>query len=237
MQILYCDAAEAWARNLQDSASANFDSVIDLHDFICYWLIILLTLVVAFGLSLFINKNNLIAMRNLNHGTVIELIWTILPAFILVAIALPSFKALYLADEILAANLTFKAVGHQWYWSYGFDDISNAIAYDSYMLASDSLEPGQLRLLDVDNALVLPVGTIIRLLATSTDVIHSFAMPSLGVKVDCIPGRLNQATLLINRTGTFYGQCSELCGAFHSFMPIRLDVVNAKQFVAWLKAN
>ena len=100
------------------------------------------------------------------------------------------------------------------------------------MLASDSLELGQLRLLDVDNALVLPVGTIIRLLATSTDVIHSFAMPSLGVKVDCIPGRLNQATLLINRTGTFYGQCSELCGAFHSFMPIKLDVVNAKQFVA-----
>jgi cytochrome c oxidase subunit 2 len=128
-------------------------------------------------------------------------------------------------------------IGHQWYWSYGFDDISNAIAYDSYMLASDSLEPGQLRLLDVDNALVLPVGTIIRLLATSTDVIHSFAMPSLGVKIDCIPGRLNQATLLINRTGTFFGQCSELCGAFHSFMPIRLDVVNAKQFVAWLKAN
>jgi len=191
----------------------------------------------GFWHELIIGKNNLIAMRNLNHGTVIELIWTILPAFILVAIALPSFKALYLADEILAANLTFKVIGHQWYWSYSFDDISNAIAYDSYMVASDSLELGQLRLLDVDNALVLPVGTIIRLLATSTDVIHSFAMPSLGIKIDCIPGRLNQATLLVNRTGTFFGQCSELCGAFHSYMPIRLDVANAKQFVAWLKAN
>ncbi|RYE23189.1 MAG: cytochrome c oxidase subunit II, partial [Sphingobacteriaceae bacterium] len=191
-----------------------------------------LALVVAFGLSLLLQANALLSMRNLSHGTVIELIWTILPAFVLVAIALPSFKALYLADEILSANLTLKVIGHQWYWSYAFDDIAEAISYDSYMLTADSLEPGQLRLLEVDNAVVLPIGTIIRLLGTSTDVIHSFAMPSLGLKVDCMPGRLNQATLLINRTGTFYGQCSELCGAFHSYMPIRMDVVSPKQFVA-----
>lgn len=234
---IYCDAAEAWQRNLQDSASTNFDSVNDLHDFICYWLIIMLALVVAFGFSLFLQKNNLIAMRNLNHGTVIELIWTILPAFVLVAIALPSFKALYLADEILAANLTVKLIGHQWYWSYNYDDIAEPIAYDSYMVPIEDLEKGQLRILEVDNPLVLPVGTIVRLLATSTDVIHSFAMPSLGIKVDCMPGRLNQVTVLANRTGTFYGQCSELCGTSHAFMPIKLDVVSPKQFVAWLKTQ
>ncbi|RYE15152.1 MAG: cytochrome c oxidase subunit II [Rickettsiales bacterium] len=160
-----------------------------------------------------------------------------LPAFVLVAIALPSFKALYLADEILAANLTVKLIGHQWYWSYNYDDIAEPIAYDSYMVPKEDLEPGQLRMLEVDNPLVLPVGTIVRMLATSTDVIHSFAMPSLGIKIDCMPGRLNQVTVLANRTGTFYGQCSELCGAFHAFMPIKLDVVSPKQFVAWLKSQ
>lgn len=160
-----------------------------------------------------------------------------MPGFVLIAIALPSFRALYMSDEIMSPNITIKAIAHQWYWSYSFDDIVTPIAFDSYMLTNDSLEPGMLRLLDVDNALVLPIGTIIRLLATSTDVIHSFALPSLGVKLDCMPGRLNQATILAHRTGTFFGACSELCGAYHSFMPIRLDVVSTSQYLAWLKSQ
>lgn len=157
----------------------------------------------------------------------------------MIAIALPSFKALYLADEILAANITVKIIGHQWYWSYNYSDVATAepIAYDSYMTLDDDLQKGQLRILDADDPLVLPVGTIVRLLVTSTDVIHSFAMPSLGVKVDAMPGRLNQVTVLVNRTGTFFGQCSELCGTNHAYMPIKLDVVTPKQFVGWLKSR
>lgn len=147
------------------------------------------------------------------------------------AIAVPSFRVLYLSDEILVPNLTVKSIGHQWYWSYSLDDLVDNLAYDSYMVASDQLETGQLRLLEVDNSLVLPIGTIIRVLTVSTDVIHSFAVPSLGIKVDAIPGRLNQTTVLINRLGSFYGQCSELCGAYHAFMPIRVDGVTTGQFV------
>lgn len=238
MNLLYCDAAQPYDKYLQDSASSNFDSVIDLHDSICYWLILILGLVLTIGFILVYNySNNLISYKDLTHGTVVELIWTILPALILVAIAIPSFRVLYLSDEILVPNLTVKAIGHQWYWSYNLDDLVDNLAYDSYMVADDTLELGQLRSLEVDNSLVLPVGTIVRLLTSSTDVIHAFAVPSLGVKLDAMPGRLNQTTILINRLGSFYGQCSELCGVAHAFMPIRVDGVTVGQFLGWTKSQ
>jgi cytochrome c oxidase subunit 2 len=230
--------AQPREKYFQDSASSNFDSVIDLHDSICYWLILILGLVLTIGFILVYNyRNSLISYKNLTHGTMVELVWTILPALILVAIAIPSFRVLYLSDEILVPNLTVKAIAHQWFWSYGFDDIVDSLEYESRMIDEKELEKGQLRFLEVDNSLVLPVGTIVRLLATSTDVIHAFAVPSLGVKLDAMPGRLNQSTILINRLGSFYGQCSELCGLGHAFMPIRVDAVTTGQFIGWVKAQ
>jgi len=186
---------------------------------------------------LFFRTNSLLSMRDVTHGTVIELIWTIIPALVLIAIAIPSFRVLYITDEVLAPNITIKAIAHQWYWSYCYDDLLHNIAYDSYMTSTDMLDQGALRLLDVDNSIVLPIGTIVRVLTTSTDVIHSFAIPSLGIKLDAMPGRLNQTNVLINRTGTYFGQCSELCGTYHAFMPIKLDAVSTEQFVGWLNSN
>lgn len=233
-----CDSAQPYDKYLQDSASSTFDSVIDLHDSICYWLILIVGLVLTMGVILVHNyRNSLVSYKDLTHGTVVELVWTILPALILVAIAVPSFRVLYLSDEILVPNLTVKAIGHQWYWSYSIDDLAQPIDFPSYMARDDMLEQGQLRLLEVDDPLVLPIGTIIRILTSSTDVIHSWAVPSLGLKLDAMPGRLNQTTVLINRLGSFYGQCSELCGVEHAFMPIRVDGVTPGQFVGWLRAK
>jgi cytochrome c oxidase subunit 2 len=234
---LYCDAAQPYDKYFQDSASSNLDSVIDLHDSICYYLIIVVGLVLTMSFILIYNyNNNIVGYRDITHGTVVEVVWTILPALILVAIAVPSFRALYLADEILSPVVTVKCVGHQWYWSYNYDDLLEPLAYDSYMVDTDTLEKGQLRLLDVDNSVVLPVNTLIRILTMSTDVIHAWAVPSLGIKLDAMPGRLNQTTVLINRLGSFYGQCSELCGTAHAFMPIRIDAVKPDQFVSWMES-
>lgn len=151
--------------------------------------------------------------------TLIELIWTITPAFVLIAIAFPSFKLLYLMDEVIDPAMTIKALGHQWYWSYEYSDFVNedgeSIEFDSYLVPTDDLEEGQLRLLEVDNRVVVPVGTHIRFIVTGADVIHSFAVPSLGLKIDAIPGRLNQTSVLVEREGVYYGQCSEICGVHH----------------------
>jgi len=186
-----------------------------------FYLIILLILVVWFLISGLINTNYV----QIAHGNLIELIWTLTPAGILWGIGLPSLKLLYMMDEILDSELTIKAIGNQWYWNYELTDKENVII-ESYMLDDDSLELGDLRLLTVDNELVLPINTNIRLLVTSNDVIHSFAVPSLGLKSDAIPGRLNATGLIINRTSNYYGQCSELCGVLHGFMPISIKAVN-----------
>lgn len=148
--------------------------------------------------------------------TLIETVWTITPALILIAIAFPSFRLLYLLDEVISPTITIKVSGHQWYWSYEYSDYvtdsGDAIEFDSYMIPESDLELGQFRLLDVDNKMIIPMDTHVRLIVTSTDVIHSFGVPSLGLKLDCCPGRLNQASILVDREGTFYGQCSEICG-------------------------
>lgn len=235
-----CDASETWNLNLQDSATASYDSIVDLHDSICYWLVLTIGLVCIMAAIMSyraISNPNIISMRDMSHGTAIEMIWTILPAIILIAIALPSFRVLYITDEVLSANMTIKAIGHQWYWSYQYDDMLHNIAYDSYMVSSDMLSAGQIRLLEPDAALVLPIGMICRLLATSSDVIHSFAMPSFGLKLDAMPGRLNQSHILAARLGSYYGQCSELCGSYHAFMPIKIDVVSVPMFISWLRSN
>ena len=192
-----------------------------------YYLIILLILVLWYFISSLLNKNYI----NIAHGNIIELIWTITPAGILWGIGLPSLKLLYMMDEILDSELTVKAIGNQWYWNYELTDKDNIII-ESYMI--QDLELGDLRLLTVDNDLVLPINTNIRLLVTSNDVIHSFAIPSLGLKSDAIPGRLNATGLIINRTSKYYGQCSELCGVLHAFMPITVHAVTIPEYLNYL---
>ncbi len=220
----------------QDPASDWMYAIIDLHDRIIFYLIILLAIVLWVLASALLNTNHL---AYLHHGNLIELIWTLTPAAILWAIGLPSLRLLYIMDEVQDAELTIKAIGNQWYWSYEYTDyIENGLnlAFDSFMVDDASLEEGDLRNLTVDNYQVLPVNTSIRLLVSSNDVIHAFAIPSLALKTDAIPGRLNSTGFIINRPSTFYGQCSELCGILHGFMPIGLKAVNLPSYLSFIEA-
>jgi len=234
------DIAEPWQLSFQDSATKIMEGIINLHNWIFFYLIIISIFVVWFIIVIIkefnVNKHP-ISNKNLKDGTLIEVIWTLTPALILITIALPSFKLLYLMDEILDPTITIKAVGRQWYWEYEYSDyISPEINFESYMIPTDDLKEGQLRLLEVDNRLILPSQTSIRVIVTAADVLHAWAVPSLGVKMDCVPGRLNQTSLYIKRNGVYYGQCSELCGVQHGFMPIVIEVVNINDYIAWLKA-
>jgi len=169
----------------------------------------------------------------------IEIIWTIVPALLLIVIAVPSFALLYSVDEVLDPSITFKIVGHQWYWSYEYSDYSveNDIVFESYMLPEDELTIGDLRLLEVDQRVVLPVDSHIRLIITSSDVLHCWTIPSFGVKIDACPGRLNEASLFVQREGTFYGQCSEICGVNHGFIPICVEIVSIQNYIEWISTK
>uniref|UniRef100_UPI0030E3F59A cytochrome c oxidase subunit II n=1 Tax=Duolandrevus obsidianus TaxID=2715842 RepID=UPI0030E3F59A len=216
--------------NLQNSSSPLMEQLIMFHD---HTLLILsmITILVAYVMTtLFFNG---FLNRYLLEGQSIEVIWTILPAITLIFIALPSLRLLYLLDESMDPLITLKTIGHQWYWSYEYMDFKKPIEFDSYMSTPDNLN--SFRLLDVDNRTTLPVNTQIRTLVTAGDVIHSWTVPALGVKTDATPGRLNQINFLINRPGVLYGQCSEICGANHSFMPIVIESVNLKTFISWIK--
>merc|ERR1711934_1072479 len=192
-------------------------------------------------LVLYNAETNTDKIDNFTHATTVEIVWTIVPAIILMIIAVPSFALLYSMDEMLDPAVTLKVVGHQWYWSYEYSDYNTSeedtINFDSYMIAEDDLELGQLRLLEVDNRVVLPINTHIRVLITSTDVIHAWAIPSLGIKSDAYPGRLNQVNTFIKREGIFHGQCSELCGVNHGFMPIVVEAVSLRDYVSWISAK
>lgn len=234
MKLIFADFAVNWTFGFQDPASEWMYGIIELHDKIIFYLIIILITVFWFFFSSLTQKDHL---RYLHHGSLIELIWTITPAIILWAIGIPSLVLLYLMDEILDAEITIKAIGNQWYWSYEYTDYTDIdINYDSFLVNEDDLELGDLRLLTVDNYLILPVNTSIRLLVTSNDVIHSFALPSLAIKCDAIPGRLNSAGLIFTRPSTFYGQCSELCGILHGFMPIGIHAVNLNSYINFLSS-
>lgn len=173
--------------------------------------------------------------RYLVDGTLLEIIWTIIPAIILILIALPSLKLLYLMDEVMDPALTIKAIGHQWYWSYEYSDYqTETLEFDSYMVPTSDLNKGDFRLLEVDNRLVVPINTHVRVLVTGADVLHSFAVPALAIKMDAVPGRLNQTGFFIKRPGVFYGQCSEICGANHSFMPIVIEAVSLDKYISWI---
>lgn len=222
-----------WAQiGFQNRASPLIEQLIFFHDHALLILILITTLVGYFILSLITNK---FVNRYLLDGQIIEIIWTVLPAVILIILALPSLRLLYLIDETTEPRITLKTVGHQWYWSYEYSDFKD-IEFDSYIVPSNTLENGQFRLLEVDNRVVLPYLTQVRLLVTAGDVIHSWTIPSLGIKADAVPGRLNQLNVFFSRPGVFYGQCSEICGANHSFMPISVEAVNPSDFLNWVKS-
>jgi cytochrome c oxidase subunit 2 len=238
---IFNDAPQPWQVGFQDSAAPGFEGITDLHDSIFFYLVVIsigVFWVLASVIVNFSHKNSPIVYKYSNHGTLIELIWTITPAFVLIAIAFPSFKLLYMLDEVVTPVMTIKVVGHQWYWSYEYADFINesgeAIEFDSYMVPDNDLELGQLRLLEVDNKIVVPVKAHIRFVVTSTDVIHDFAVPSLGLKIDAVPGRLNQTSFIALRPGVFRGQCSEICGVYHGFMPIAVEALPKNEFLFWL---
>nr|ARH54903.1 cytochrome c oxidase subunit 2 [Campyloscelina sp. AH-2016] len=218
---------------LQDSAAPLMEQLTFFHDHTMLILIIITILVGQMLISMLFNK---FTHRFLLEGQTIEMIWTILPAIILILIALPSLRLLYIMDEIFNPMTTVKAIGHQWYWSYEYSDYKK-LEFNSYMTPTKNLNSFNFRLLDVDNRMVIPFNTQIRIIVTSMDVIHSWTIPSLGVKIDGTPGRLNQSNFNINRTGLFFGQCSEICGANHSFMPIVIESISTKYFLNWINSS
>jgi cytochrome c oxidase subunit 2 len=238
------DAAEAWQLGFQDAATPMMQGIIDLH----HDIFVLLSIILIFVLWMLVRalwhfhyQRNPIPFRMV-HGTTMEIIWTIFPSLILMLIAIPSFALLYSMDEIVDPAITIKAIGHQWYWTYEYSDYNSyykqqSLTFDSYMIPEDDLELGQLRLLEVDNRVVVPAKTHLRLIITSADVLHSWAVPSLGVKCDAVPGRLNQTSIFIEREGVYYGQCSEICGTNHAFMPIVVEAVSLDDYVFWVSSQ
>lgn len=219
--------------NLQERASPLIEQLSFFHDHSII-ILILITLTIAYLiLSIIVNK---ITNRFLLENQLVEIIWTIIPGLILIFIALPSLRILYLLDETLTPTLSIKAIGHQWYWSYEYSDFIN-IEFDSYIIPVNENNLNDFRLLDVNNRLVIPFNTQTRILVTAADVLHSWAIPSLGIKVDANPGRINQISFLIKHPGLFFGQCSEICGSVHSFIPIVIEATSKNRFINWLNKN
>nr|AUJ22079.1 cytochrome oxidase subunit II [Tettigades chilensis]AWV83863.1 cytochrome oxidase subunit II [Tettigades chilensis] len=222
----------SWSNiNLQDSSSPLMEQLIFFHD---HTLVILIVITVVVGYMMMTLIFNNMINRLLLEGQLIELVWTLLPALTLIFIALPSLRLLYMLDEVNNPLLTVKIIGHQWYWSYEYSDFLN-VEFDSYMKPTEDLGVSEFRLIETDNHMILPFNIQVRLVITSSDVLHSWAMPSIGTSVDAVPGRLNQSSILVNRPGLLYGQCSEICGANHSFMPIVIESVSNDMFLNWLK--
>jgi len=204
--------------------------LVSFHDHALLVLTLVLTVVGYALLALILNKQ---VNRYIIEAQTVETVWTILPALILLVLALPSLRILYITDEVRQPSITVKTIGHQWYWRYEYTDFIN-VEIDSYILPTSDLLPGDYRLLEVDNRIVVPMQLEIRILITAADVIHSWTVPALGVKVDAVPGRLNQIGFTTSQPGVFYGQCSEICGANHSFIPIAVEAINTKSFIRWV---
>ncbi len=229
---------QPWQLGFQPAASPVMEEIHSFNNLLLW--IISAIVVFVLGLLLYVmwrfsEKRNPTPSKT-THNTLIEVVWTVVPVIILVIIAIPSFRLLYLTDRNPDGEIemTIKAIGHQWYWSYEYPDHGN-FTFDAYMVADEDLEEGQKRLLSTDNAVVLPVDTNIRILVTASTVIHNFAMPSMGLKMDGVPGRINETWVRINKEGTFYGQCSELCGTGHAFMPIMIEAVSKDAFAQWVE--
>ncbi len=236
--IAFADEIKPWQLGFHEPASPVMQKLVDFHDF----LLIIITFISLFVLGLlayvcyrFSEDRNPIP-SNVTHNTTLEIIWSVIPVLILIIIAIPSFKILYYMDKVPNAEMTLKVTGYQWYWGYEYPDNGN-LAFESYIIPEDKLKPGQLRLLEVDNRVVLPVDTNIRILLTSSDVIHAWGVPAFGVKIDATPGRLNETWVRINKPGIYRGQCSELCGPYHGFMPIVIEAVSKEKFYEWVNSK
>jgi cytochrome c oxidase subunit 2 len=229
------DQPKNWQLGFQDPASTGMEGIVWFHD---YMLLPVTTAITVFVLFLILyacfkfraSKNKVPSTTS--HNTTIEVLWTLIPCLILIVLAVPSFKLLYEQDTIPKADVTIKAIGYQWYWGYEYPDEN--IGFDSYMVATEDLKANQPRLLTVDNEIYVPVNKVVKVLITADDVLHAWALPSFGVKRDAIPGRINETWFKAEKTGTFYGQCSELCGIKHAFMPITVNVVTEDEYVTWL---
>jgi cytochrome c oxidase subunit II len=228
-------AAEPWQTWMQPAATPIMHRVSGLNDLLT-WISILIVIFVfallAYACWRFSEQRSPVPSRR-SHNTLLEVVWTAVPVLILVIIAIPSFKLLYYIDVEPETELTIKATGHQWYWNYTYPDNGN-ITFDAYMIADSDLQEGQIRLLETDNRVVVPVNTNVLIQTTAADVLHSWAMPNFGVKVDAIPGRLNQLWINVDEPGVYYGQCSELCGVNHGFMPIAVEAMSRPDFDAWV---
>jgi cytochrome c oxidase subunit 2 len=230
----FADQPKNWGLWTQDPASPTMHQIVDLHNIITVIIVAITVFVFALmGVIMvrFHHKRHPVAQQ-WSHNTVLEVVWTLVPVLVLVAIAFPSFKLLYAADHTENADYTLKVTGHQWYWSYAYPDLN--INFDSNLVQDDSLEAGQPRLLTTDQHVVVPVGAVIRLQTAADDVIHSWSVPAFGVKLDAVPGRLNETWFKVERPGTYYGQCSQLCGINHGFMPIQVEAVSKEDFDAWV---
>ena len=225
-----------WQLNFQEAATPLMEDITSFHDLLL-WIIILISLFVLALLAYVMVKFNANANPNpsrTTHNTAIEVMWTVVPVVILVVIAIPSFKLLYASDVIPKVDMTIKATGNQWYWTYEYPD-HGKFSFDANMVPDDELKLGQPRLLETDNRVVVPVDTTVRVQVTASDVLHAWSIPAFGVKVDGVPGRLNEIWFgPVKNEGVYYGQCSELCGIRHGFMPIAVEVVSKEKFEAWV---
>jgi len=240
----HCDSPQSWQMTLQDPATPIMEGMFDFHNYLMFFLVLIFVFVytMLFNILMFYTEEKNVLSQKFSHSSLLEIIWTTIPAVILVLIAIPSFALLYSLDELIDPVLTLKIIGHQWYWSYEYSDYATLeggqnVNFDSYMVSTNDLVKGSLRVLEVDNRVVLPTNTHIILLVTAADVIHSWAVPSFAVKVDGCPGRLTQTALFIKREGVYYGQCSEICGVNHGFMPIVVRAVNVNRFTNWIAAK
>jgi cytochrome c oxidase subunit 2 len=243
---VFCDAPKAWQFGLQDPATPIIEGMLNFHNYLMIFLIFIVIFVfwmLGQVIHHFYFKKNSKSYL-FTHSNILEILWTIFPAFILLLVAIPSFALLYSIEELIEPIISLKIIGHQWYWSYEYSDYSSnltsfeeSLNFDSYMIATNELTKGSFRLLEVDNRVVLPINAHIRLLVTASDVLHSWAIPSFGIKMDACPGRLSQVSLFIKREGVYYGQCSEICGVNHGFMPIVVQGVSVDTFVIWMSSK
>ena len=231
-------ASVNWQMGFNESVTTVMSDIVHLHDRILLPIIVAISVFVLFLLLYSIFKfrasKNPIPSKT-SHNTFIEIMWTVIPCLILIVIAVPSFRLLYKQDIIPKADVTIKATGYQWYWGYEYPDQN--IAFDANMIDTKNLKPNQPRLLETDNHVVVPVNKVIKVLITANDVLHAWAVPSFGVKRDAVPGRINETWFKAEKEGVYYGQCSELCGSRHAFMPITVRVVSDKQYNEWLKES
>ncbi|AMW35014.1 cytochrome c oxidase subunit II [Haematospirillum jordaniae] len=240
VQALAADGGQPqpWQMGYQKAATPVMEHITSLHDFITWIMagVVVLVLGLLGYVAVRFNANRNPVPATFSHNVTVEVLWTLVPVLVLISIAVPSFRLLYMMDKAQDAEMTLKVTGHQWYWSYEYPD-HGGLSFDSFMKDAASLQSGDPRLLAVDREAVVPVGTTIRVLLTSEDVLHSWAVPSLGVKTDTMPGRLNETWIRIEKPGTYYGQCSELCGVQHGFMPIAVRAVAKKDFDRWVAAE